>query len=120
FSPRAPEEQVLESTSAPVVCVGETTTPTPPTLYPSSGVAREWDVNTVAIDQDLACIIYTSGSTGSPKGVMLSHLNLVAASSSVCEYLTLTRDDRVFCAIPFTFDYGLHQITMSALVGATL
>jgi amino acid adenylation domain-containing protein len=72
------------------------------------------------IDQDLACILYTSGSTGTPKGVMLSHLNMVAASSSVAEYLTLASDDRVFCTIPFSFDYGLHQITMSALVGATL
>jgi acyl-CoA synthetase (AMP-forming)/AMP-acid ligase II len=51
---------------------------------------------------------------------MLSHLNMVAASSSVCSYLGMTNDDRVFCAIPFSFDYGLHQITMSALVGATL
>ena len=74
----------------------------------------------VAIDQDLACIIYTSGSTGTPKGVMLSHLNMVAASSSVCSYLGMGSDDRVFCAIPFSFDYGLHQITMTALVGATL
>ena len=77
-------------------------------------------MNSVALDQDLACIIYTSGSTGTPKGVMLSHLNLVAASASVSDYLALSSDDRIFCAIPFTFDYGLHQITMSTLVGATL
>jgi amino acid adenylation domain-containing protein len=86
----------------------------------SSTPVAEWDVASLAIDQDLACIIYTSGSTGTPKGVMLSHLNMVAASSSVCSYLGMVSDDRVFCAIPFSFDYGLHQVTMTALVGATL
>jgi acyl-CoA synthetase (AMP-forming)/AMP-acid ligase II len=86
----------------------------------SSDPVAEWDVGSIAIDQDLACVIYTSGSTGTPKGVMLSHLNMVAASSSVGSYLGMANDDRVFCAIPFSFDYGLHQITMSALVGATL
>jgi amino acid adenylation domain-containing protein len=74
----------------------------------------------IPIDQDLACIIYTSGSTGTPKGVMLSHLNMVTASSSVCSYLELAGGDRVFCSIPFSFDYGLHQITMAALVGGTI
>jgi amino acid adenylation domain-containing protein len=78
------------------------------------------NVGSVAIDQDLACILYTSGSTGTPKGVMLTHLNMVAASCSVAEYLELARDDSIFCAIPFSFDYGLHQITMATLVGATL
>lgn len=70
--------------------------------------------------EDLAAIIYTSGSTSNPKGVMLSHKNMVAAATSVSTYLKYDRDDRVYCAVPFTFDYGLHQITMTARVGATL
>ncbi|HHQ6539146.1 TPA: class I adenylate-forming enzyme family protein [Serratia fonticola] len=72
------------------------------------------------ISTDLSTIIYTSGSTGQPKGVMLSHKNMVAASHSVAAYLNLDPSDRIFCALPLTFDYGLHQVTMSALVGATL
>ena len=71
------------------------------------------------IDQDLGCIIYTSGSTGRPKGVMLSQQNLVSASRSVAGYLGYRGSDRIFVAIPLTFDYGMHQLTMAALVGAT-
>ncbi|TAK81065.1 MAG: AMP-dependent synthetase [Aquabacterium sp.] len=72
------------------------------------------------IDQDLAAIIYTSGSTGSPKGVMLSHLNMVSAGTSVSTYLGLREDDIVICALPLAFDYGLYQLIMSFKLGATL
>ncbi|MGL6209190.1 MAG: class I adenylate-forming enzyme family protein [Paracoccaceae bacterium] len=82
----------------------------PARVAPSTGV----------IDQDLAAIIYTSGSTGAPKGVMLSHLNMTSAARSVAQYLGYLSEDRVFCTIPLTFDYGLHQLTMTTLVGANL
>jgi len=48
-----------------------------------------------SIDQDLAAIIYTSGSTGDPKGVMLTHLNMVSATNSVSGYLGLQKEDVV-------------------------
>jgi amino acid adenylation domain-containing protein len=70
------------------------------------------------IDQDLAAIIYTSGSTGDPKGVMLSHLNMVSAARSVSQYLELHAGDVIACALPLAFDYGLYQILMAFSVGA--
>ena len=43
------------------------------------GVAREFrDAARAVAPDDLATIIYTSGTTGEPKGVMLTHANLVA------------------------------------------
>ncbi|MEZ8273209.1 class I adenylate-forming enzyme family protein [Vibrio splendidus] len=81
----------------------------------------EIDLGTVSpISADLSTIIYTSGSTGTPKGVMLTQKNMVTASHSVASYLNLDSTDRIFCTIPMSFDYGLHQSVMSALVGATL
>jgi len=76
--------------------------------------------STSTIDQDLASIIYTSGSTGEPKGVMLTHLNMVSAAQSVNDYLGMTGEDVILCALPLAFDYGLYQILMGFLVGATV
>jgi amino acid adenylation domain-containing protein len=72
------------------------------------------------IDQDLAAIIYTSGSTGDPKGVMLSHLNMVSAARSITTYLGLRESDVIACALPLAFDYGLYQVLMAFNVGARL
>jgi amino acid adenylation domain-containing protein len=112
--------QAMALASLPVLWLGGTDGCLPTDAGNPSTPGLPWDARSVAIDQDLACILYTSGSTGTPKGVMLTHLNMVAASCSVAEYLALCSDDRIFCAIPFSFDYGLHQITMATLVGATL
>lgn len=69
---------------------------------------------------DLAALIYTSGSTGNPKGVMLTHQNMVFAAGSISEYLRLDASDRIVNVLPFAFDYGLYQLLMSVLLGATV
>lgn len=69
------------------------------------------------IDQDIAAILYTSGSTGNPKGVVLSHRNIVAGAISVAEYLELNDNDRLLTVLPLSFDYGMNQITTMFLVG---
>ncbi|WP_250635858.1 type I polyketide synthase [Myxococcus hansupus] len=67
---------------------------------------------------DAACIVYTSGSTGSPRGVVLEHRNLVAA--------TLARDaihgtpGVVMSLFPFTFDASLAGLLWSLFGGGTL
>lgn len=89
--------------------------------YPSNGIPLEGIGDELAtIDQDLAAIIYTSGSTGDPKGVMLTHLNMVSAARSVSTYLGLREDDVIICVLPLAFDYGLYQLLMAMMTGATL
>ncbi|MGH8229209.1 MAG: class I adenylate-forming enzyme family protein [Steroidobacteraceae bacterium] len=72
------------------------------------------------IPLDLAAIIYTSGSTGRPKGVMQTHQAMMFAAGSLIEYLRLTTEDRIICALPLSFDYGLYQLLMSIELGACL
>ncbi|HKE49015.1 MAG TPA: class I adenylate-forming enzyme family protein [Rhodanobacteraceae bacterium] len=72
------------------------------------------------IPLDLAALIYTSGSTGNPKGVMQTHQSMTFAAGSLVEYIRLGASDRILCALPLAFDYGLYQLLMSVRLGATL
>lgn len=67
---------------------------------------------------DLAAILYTSGSTGQPKGIMVSHNNIVLGAKSVNRYLALTSDDIILAVLPLSFDYGLNQLMSCFLAGA--
>jgi amino acid adenylation domain-containing protein len=72
------------------------------------------------IDIDLAAIIYTSGSTGDPKGVMLTHRNMLTAATSIATYLENAADDVILCVLPLAFDYGLYQMIMAFAAGGRL
>ncbi len=72
------------------------------------------------VDIDLASLIYTSGSTGEPKGVMLTHVNMVTAADSIIEYLGNSTDDIILDALPLSFDYGLYQVLMALRFGGTV
>ena len=72
------------------------------------------------IDTDMTAILYTSGSTGNPKGVVLSHRNMVAGARSVASYLGNTAADRILAVLPLSFDAGLSQLTTAFSVGASV
>jgi acyl-CoA ligase (AMP-forming) (exosortase A-associated) len=95
---------------------------------PASSAFEDWrQIHTAVpaaevprLETELAMILYTSGSTGKPKGVMLSHRNLLAGARSVARYLKLAEDDRLLSVLPYSFDYGLNQLTTMMLVGGTV
>ncbi|MEZ5920155.1 MAG: acyl-CoA ligase (AMP-forming), exosortase A system-associated [Parvularculaceae bacterium] len=72
------------------------------------------------IDIDPAAILYTSGSTGMPKGVTLSHRNLVSSAQSVNAYFKTQSCDVILCLLPLYFDAGLSQLTSGLAAGASI
>ncbi len=104
-----------------VLVVGEGELPSMPgvTVLPWEGDAPRATPHPV-IDADMAAILYTSGSTGHPKGVVLSHRNMVAGAVSVASYLELTPADRVLAVLPLSFDYGFSQLTTAFHAGASV
>ncbi len=71
--------------------------------------------------EDVAAILYTSATTGRPKGVMLTHANVVSNAYATAHHLRMTPDDRGLCALPMFHCFGQNFI-MNALVasGGTL
>ncbi len=72
------------------------------------------------IDVDLAALIYTSGTTGEPKGVMVTHHNMISAARSVIQYIGNHPNDRILNVLPLSFCYGLYQIIMAFMFGGTV
>ncbi len=81
---------------------------------------NESDLNYETDSEECAEIIFTSGSTGEPKGVMISHKNLIANTSSIVEYLQLTADDRMLVVLPFYYCYGLSLLHTHLRVGGSI
>jgi long-chain acyl-CoA synthetase len=79
----------------------------------------EDQIQDVASDQ-LAEIIFTSGSTGEPKGVMISHKNIIANTGSIVEYLQLTQDDIMLVVLPFYYCYGLSLMHTHLRAGGSI
>jgi acyl-CoA ligase (AMP-forming) (exosortase A-associated) len=72
------------------------------------------------MDTDMVAILYTSGSTGQPKGVVLSHRNMVVGAKSVASYLENRASDRLLAVLPLSFDAGFSQLTTAFHTGAAV
>jgi acyl-[acyl-carrier-protein]-phospholipid O-acyltransferase/long-chain-fatty-acid--[acyl-carrier-protein] ligase len=66
--------------------------------------------------KDLATIMFSSGSTGEPKGVMLSHHNVISNLEAIGQILGATKDDRVMGVLPFFHAFGFTGTLFMPLV----
>lgn len=69
----------------------------------------------------VAGLIYTSGTTGLPKGVMLTHRNLLFVAAVSAKIRNLTPADRLYGVLPMSHAVGLSVVLLGSLLsGATL
>lgn len=68
----------------------------------------------------LAALMFTSGSTGRPRGVIVTHRNIRANTTSIIEALSLSADDRMMVVLPFHYCFGTSLLHTYLRVGATL
>ncbi len=67
------------------------------------------------VSRNVAALIYTSGTTGRPKGVMLSHDNLLFVAAATARARQLTADDRVLAILPVSHILGLTGVLLGTL-----
>jgi long-chain acyl-CoA synthetase len=69
----------------------------------------------------VAALIYTSGTTGLPKGVMLSHRNLLFMAEGSAKMRSVSPEDRLYGVLPMSHAVGLSVVLLGSLIaGATL
>jgi long-chain acyl-CoA synthetase len=70
--------------------------------------------------KQVAVLIYTSGTTGTPKGVMLTHRNLLFSARTTATLRSMTPADVQYCVLPISHIVGISLLTMTLMVGATV
>ncbi len=105
-----------ERCSAPVQNVGP--------LHGIGVSALNADTATEPVEADgakqVAVLIYTSGTTGTPKGVMLTHRNLLFSARTTAQLRSMTAADVQYCVLPISHIVGISLLIMSLMSGAAV
>ena len=70
--------------------------------------------------KQVAVLIYTSGTTGTPKGVMLTHRNLLFSAKGTATLRNMTAADNQYCVLPISHIVGISLLIMTLMVGGRI
>jgi long-chain acyl-CoA synthetase len=84
----------------------------------AQGAEEKWVAPTSLVE--VATLMYTSGSTAKPRGVMVTHGNIIANTQSIIEYLELSSSDRMMAVLPFHYCFGTSLLHTHLRVGGSL
>jgi fatty-acyl-CoA synthase len=86
----------------------------------SSGEGKSYPEGVAASADDVYAILYTAGTTGKPKGVMLTHANLLKVNVATADALGLTGEDAALITVPMFNIFGLGALLSALSVGASV
>lgn len=90
-------------------------------IFPKEIIKYSDSLDLIDINGDKeAVIIFTSGSSGKPKGVVLTHKNIIANTNSIIRYLNLSKKDIIETVLPFSYCYGTSLLHTHIKVGGKL
>lgn len=129
----APDRAAAESIGVPTISVERLIAERPGALAPTEdsaasqvpevAVPDDWEAQLAAWPapamEDLVVIIFTSGTTGHPKGVMLSHANILASMQAI-DRIIPRREHRIVSLLPLSHLFGLVELFYALIAGAQI